>query len=69
MRKVRQFIQRIRRDIYRYRLRLYLYDTTKLRGVIMVTVCMVIACLYVWSVGQASLEELRYIVGRPVSAF
>ena len=55
MREVRRFIQRIRSDICRYRIRLYLYDTAKIRSIIVVTICAVIACLYVWSVGQARL--------------
>lgn len=69
MRQVREFIQRISGDIYRYRIRLYLYDTAKIRSIIAVTICIVLACLYVWSVGQASLEEIRYTSGRAVSAF
>lgn len=69
MRQVRELIQRIRGDIYRYRIRLYLYDNTKFRGVIMVTICMVIACLYIYSVGQARLEEIRYIRGVTVVGF
>ena len=67
--EVRRFIQRVRSDIYRYRIRLYVYDAEKIRGVILETTCVVIACLYVWSVGQASLEEIRYIRGVTVSAF
>ena len=69
MRKVRKFIQRIRSDIYRYRIRFYLYDAEKIRGIIMVTICTVLACLYVYSVGQASLEEIRYIRGVTVVEF
>ena len=69
MREVSRFIQRVRSDIYRYRISLYLYDNTKFCGVIIVTICIVIACLYVYSVGQASLEEIRYIRGVTVGAF
>ena len=69
MRKIKWFIQRIRGDVYRYRIRFYLYDTAKIRSIIMVTICMVIACLYVYSVGQAGLEEIRYIRGVTVGAF
>lgn len=69
MREVRRFIQRVRSDIYRYKIRFYLYDTTNFRSIIMVTICMVIACLYVYSVGQASLEEIRYIRGVTVVGF
>lgn len=69
MREVRRFIQRIRSDICRYRIRLYLYDAEKIRGIITVTICMVIACLYVWSVKQARLEEIRYIRGVTVVGF
>lgn len=67
--EVRRFIQRIRHDIYRYRIHFYLYDAEKIRGIITVTICMVIACLYVWSVGQASLEEIRYTRGVTVVGF
>ena len=69
MREVRRFIQRVRSDIYRYRIRLCLYDTAKIRSIIVVTICIVIACLYVWSVGQASLEEIRYTRGVTVVGF
>ena len=69
MREVRRFIQRVRSDIYRYRISLYLYDNTKFCGVIIVTICIVIACLYVWIVGQARLEETRYIRGHTVVRF
>lgn len=69
MREVRRFIQRVRSDICRYRIRLYLYDTAKIRSIIVVTICAVIACLYVWSVGQARLEEIRYIRGVTVAGF
>ena len=69
MREVRRFIQRVRGDIYRYRIRLCLYDTAKIRSIIMVTICTVIACLYVYSVGRASLEETRYIRGHTVVRF
>lgn len=69
MREVRRFIQRIRSDICRYRIRLYLYDTAKIRSIIVVTIGVVIACLYVWSVGQACLEETRYIRGHTVVRF
>lgn len=69
MREVRRFIQRIRSDICRYRIRLYLYDTAKIRSIIAVTIGVVIACLYVWSVGQACLEETRYIRGHTVVRF
>lgn len=48
MREVRRFIQRIRSDICRYRIRLYLYDTAKIRSIIVVTICAVIACLYIY---------------------
>ena len=67
MREVRRFIQRIRSDIYRYRIRLYLYGNEKIRSIIVVTISVVIACLYI--VGQASLEETRYIRGVTVGAF
>lgn len=69
MMKVRRFIQRVRSDIYRYRIRLYLYDTAKIRSIIVVTICVVIACLYIYSVGQARLEEIRYIRGVNVVGF
>lgn len=69
MRKVRKLIQRIRSAIYHYRIRLYLYDNEKIRGIVMITISTVIACLYVWSVGQASLEEIRYTSGVPVVGF
>lgn len=69
MREVRRFIQRVRSDIYRYRIRLCLYDTAKIRSIIVVTICVVIACLYVLSVGQASVEETRYIRGVTVVRF
>nr|DAS80380.1 MAG TPA: hypothetical protein [Caudoviricetes sp.] len=69
MREVRRFIQRVRSDIYRYRIRLCLYDTAKIRSIIVVTICVVLACLYVFSVGQACLEELRYIRGVTVVRF
>ena len=49
--EVRRFIQHIRKLYYHYKIRFYLYDTTKIRSIIMVTICMVIACLYVYSVG------------------
>lgn len=48
MREVRRFIQRVRSDIYRYRIRLCLYDTAKIRSIIVVTICVVIACLYIY---------------------
>lgn len=67
MREVRRFIQRVRSDNYRYRISLY--DNTKFCGVIIVTICIVIACLYGWSVGQARLEETRYIRGHTVVRF
>ena len=67
--EVRRFIQHIRKLYYHYKIRFYLYDTTKIRSIIMVTICMVIACLYVYSVGQASLEEIRYIRGVTVVGF
>lgn len=69
MREVRRFIQRIRSDICRYRIHLYLYDTAKIRSIIVVTICAVIACLYIYSVGQARLEEIRYIRGHTVVRF
>lgn len=69
MREVRRFIQRIRSDICCYRIRLYLYDTAKIRSIIAVTIGVVIACLYIWSVGQACLEETRYIRGHTVVRF
>lgn len=69
MREVRRFIQRIRSDICRYRIRLYLYDTAKIRSIIVVTICAVIACLYIYSVGHASLEKIRYIRGVTVVGF
>lgn len=69
MRKIKWFIQRIRGDVYRYRIRLCLYDTAKIRSIIAVTIGVVIACLYVWSVGQACLEETRYIRGHTVVRF
>lgn len=69
MREVRRFIQRVRSDIYHYRIRLCLYDTAKIRSIIAVTIGVVIACLYVWSVGQACLEETRYIRGHTVVRF
>ena len=69
MREVRRFIQRVRSDIYRYRIRLCLYDTAKIRSIIVVTICVVIACLYIYSVGQARLEEIRYIRGHTVVRF
>lgn len=69
MREVRRFIQRIRSDIYRYRIRIYLYDAAKIRSIIVVTISVVIACLYIYSVGQARLEEIRYIRGVHVVGF
>lgn len=69
MREVRRFIQRVRSDIYRYRIRLYLYDTAKIRSIIVVTICAVIACLYIYSVVQARLEEIRYTRGVTVVRF
>ena len=69
MREVRRFIQRIRSDICRYRIRLYLDDTAKIRSIIAVTIGVVIACLYIYSVGQARLEEIRYIQGVTVVGF
>lgn len=67
--EVKRFIQHIRKRYYHYRIRLYLYDNEKIRGIIMITISTVIACLYVWSVGQASLEEVRYIRGVTVVGF
>lgn len=69
MRKIKWFIQRIRGDVYRYSIRFYLYDTAKICSIIAVTIGVVIACLYVWSVGQACLEETRYIRGHTVVRF
>ena len=69
MRKIKWFIQRIRGDVYRYSIRFYLYDTAKIRSIIVVTICAVIACLYIYSVGQACLEEIRYTSGVPVVGF
>lgn len=69
MRKIKWFIQRIRGDVYRYSISFYLYDTAKIRSIIAVTIGVVIACLYVWSVGQACLEETRYIRGHTVVRF
>lgn len=69
MRKIKWFIQHISGDVYRYSIRFYLYDTAKIRSIIAVTIGVVIACLYVWSVGQACLEETRYIRGHTVVRF
>lgn len=69
MRKIKWFIQRIRGDVYRYSIRFYLYDAAKIRSIIVVTICAVIACLYIYSVGQERLEEIRYIRGVTVVRF
>ena len=62
--KVRKVIQTVRKRIH-----YYLVWNRDLCAVLMVTVCVALACLYVYSVGQACLEETRYIRGRTVARF
>lgn len=62
--KVMNVIQTVR-----HRIHYYLVWNRDLCAVLMVTVCVVLACLYVNSVGQARLEEIRYIMGRTVVGF
>jgi len=62
--KVRKVIQTVRSRIH------YCWVWHEdLCVVLMVTGCVALACLYVFSVGQACLEELRYIRGVTVVGF
>lgn len=64
MMKVRKVIQTVRSRIH------YCWVWHEdLRVVLMVTLGIVLACLYVYSVGQACLEEIRYTSGVPVVEF
>ena len=58
--KVRNVIQTVRDRLVWHR---------DLCAVLMVTVCVALACFYVYSVGQACLEETRYISGCTVVKF
>jgi len=62
--KVRKVIQTVRSRIH------YCWVWYEdLCVVLMVTIGIVLACLYVYSVGQACLEELRYTRGVTVVGF
>lgn len=64
MMKVRKVIQTVRSRIH------YCWVWHEdLCVVLMVTICMALTCLYVYSVGQERLEEIRYIRGVTVVGF
>lgn len=64
MMKVRKVIQTVRSRIH------YCWVWHEdLCVVLKVTIGIVLACLYVYSVGQACLEEIRYISGVTVVGF
>lgn len=64
MMKVRKVIQTVRSRIH------YCWVWHEdLCVVLMIIICVALTCLYVYSVGQACLEEIRYIRGVPVVEF
>lgn len=64
MMKVRKVIQTVRSRIH------YCWVWHEdLCVVFIITIGMILACLYIYSVGQACLEEIRYTSGVPVVGF